>query len=112
MLTPADLRKQFIKAFERLAHHRERHDVLADFLEMAVCALRKTTVPPGPAADQIEAAYMGVVVRNAVEDVRAMPELLAITALAVQDGAEGPTGRKRTGQNARTVRNLHISGQS
>ena len=46
MPTPAELRKQFIKAFDRLAHHRERHDVLADFLEMAVCAVRKRTLPP------------------------------------------------------------------
>jgi len=46
--TPAELRKQFIKAFNRLAHSRERHDVLADFLEMAVCAIRKKTLPPGP----------------------------------------------------------------
>jgi N-6 DNA Methylase len=84
--TPADLRKQFIKAFERLAHHRERHDVLADFLEMAVCAIRKKTMPPGPAADVLEAQYMAVVKRNTPEDVWAMPELLGITALAVQEG--------------------------
>jgi len=84
--TPADLRKQFIKAFESLSRHRERHEVLADFLEMAVCAIRKKTVLPGPEADAIEAQYMAVVGRNAVEDVRAMPELLGITALAVQDG--------------------------
>jgi hypothetical protein len=70
--TPADLRKQFIKAFDRLAHHRERHDVLTDFLEMAVCAIRKKTLPPGPAADALE--------------VRAMPELLGIATLAVQEG--------------------------
>jgi hypothetical protein len=83
---PADLRKQFIKAFERLSRHRERHDVLVDFLEMAVCAIRKKTVLPGPEADAIEARYMVVVGRNAVEDVRAMPELLGITALAMQEG--------------------------
>lgn len=86
MPTPAELRKQFIKAFERLAHHRERHAVLADFLEMAFCAVRKKTLPAGPDADAIEARYMDVVRRNAAEDVRAMPELLGITALAVQDG--------------------------
>ena len=32
--------------FESLAHHRERHDVFAYFLDMAVCAIRKTTLPP------------------------------------------------------------------
>ena len=81
-----DPRKLFIKAFEALARHRERHDVWVDFLEMAVCAIRKTTVPPGPAADAIEADYMAVVKRNAVEDVRAMPELLGLTAFGVRDG--------------------------
>jgi len=91
--TPADLRKQFIKAFERLAHHRERHDVLADFLEMAVCALRKTTLPPGPAAEAIEAQYMDVVKRNTPEDVRAMPELFGITARAVQEGGSDFLGQ-------------------
>lgn len=86
MPTPADLRKQFIKAFDRLAHHRERHDVLADFLEMATCAIRKKTLPPGPDADAIEERYMAVVKRHRPEDVRAMPELLGITAIAVQEG--------------------------
>ncbi len=41
----ADLLKQFIKAFNRLDYHRERHDVLADFLDLAVCAIRKNTSP-------------------------------------------------------------------
>ncbi len=86
MPTPADHRKQFIKAFESLAHHRERHDVFADFLEMAVCAIRKRTLPPGPAADAFEGQYMAVVKRNAAEDVRQMPTLLGIAALAVQEG--------------------------
>ncbi len=86
MPTPADLRKRFIKAFEGLARHRERYDVLADFLEMAFCAIHKRTLPPGPAADAIEARYMAVVARNKPEDVRAIPELLSITALAMQGG--------------------------
>ena len=86
MPTPADYRKRFIKVFESLAHHRERHDVLADFLDMAVCAIRKRTLPAGPAADALEEQYMAVVKRNAPEDVRKMPELLAVTTLAVQEG--------------------------
>jgi hypothetical protein len=56
--TPAAHRKQFIKAFESLAHHRQRHDVFADFLDLAVCAIRKTTLPAGPAADALEDQYM------------------------------------------------------
>lgn len=86
MPTPADLRKQFIKAFNSLARQRERHAVLADFLETAVCAIRKRTLPPGPEAEALEAQYMAVVKRNRAEDVRAMPELLALTTLAVQGG--------------------------
>jgi len=60
--------------------------VLTDFLEMAVCAIRKKTLPPGPAADAMEDQYMGVVKRNKPEDVRAMPELLGIATIAVQEG--------------------------
>lgn len=86
MPTPADLRKRFIKAFDALARHRERHAVLADFLELAFCAVRKPTLPPGPEAEAIEARYMAVVARNKPEDVRAMPELLGLTALAMQEG--------------------------
>ena len=86
MPTPAEHRKRFIKTFESLAHHRERHDVFADFLDMAVCAIRKRTLPPGPAADALEDQYMAVVKRNLPEDVRKMPTLLGITALAVQEG--------------------------
>jgi len=84
--TPAEHRKQFIKVFESLAHRRQRHDVFADFLELAVCAVRKTTLPPGADADALETRYMAVVGRNTPEDVRKMPELLGITALAVQGG--------------------------
>ncbi len=93
MPTPADHRKQFTKAFESLARHRERHDVFADFLEMAVCAIRKRTLPPGEAADALEAQYMAVVARNRPEDVRAMPELLGITALAVEGGGSDFLGQ-------------------
>jgi hypothetical protein len=84
--TSTDYRKQFTKAFDVLARHRERHDVLGDFLDMAVCAIRKRTVPPGPAADALEEQYMAVVRRNRPEDVRAMPKLLGITAMAIQEG--------------------------
>jgi len=82
----ADHRKQFIRTFEGLAHRRQRHDVFADFLDLAVCAVRKTTLPPGPEADALEARYMAAVARNEPADVRKMPELLGITALAVQEG--------------------------
>lgn len=86
MPTPADHRKRFVKTFEDLARHRDKHDVFTDFLEMAVCAIRKKTLPSGPAADALEERYMAVVRRNKLDDVRQMPELLAVTARAVQDG--------------------------
>lgn len=86
MPTPTDCRKEFIRAFNDLSRHRERHEVFSDFLEMAVCTIRKTTLPPGAQADMIEAQYMAVVGRNQADDVHAMPRLLGITALAVQQG--------------------------
>ncbi len=70
MPTPADLRKQFIKAFDHLTRRRERHEVLADFLEMACCAVRKTTLPAGPDADALENRYMAVVGVAARNDER------------------------------------------
>ena len=71
MPSPTDLRKQFIKAFGKLAHHRQRHDVLNDFLDLAVCAIRKTTVPSGEQADTIKAEYMVVVNRQSTGSSRA-----------------------------------------
>ena len=72
MPTPAH-QKQFIKAFESLAHHRERHHVLADFLEMVVCAISKTILPPGPTA--ILRVKLGATLRRRlVDDSRAATE--------------------------------------
>ncbi len=58
MPASADLQKRFIKIFNQLARHRDRYEVLTDFLDMAVCAIRKQTVPEGPAADALEEQYM------------------------------------------------------
>jgi len=84
--TPTDLRRDFIKAFERLTHSRERYDVWADFLEMAFCATRKRALPPSPEADAIEARYTAAEKRHTPEDVRVMGTLLGMTALAMMDG--------------------------
>ena len=48
-------------------------DVFADFLDLAVCAIRKKTLPPGAAADALEERYMAAVKRNEPEDVRKLP---------------------------------------
>jgi hypothetical protein len=60
--------------------------MFGDFLELAMCAIRKQTVAPGPEADAIGAQYMQVVARHHPGDIRAMPELLALVQLAVGDG--------------------------
>jgi hypothetical protein len=85
--SPDQLKKDFIKAFGSIGYHRSRYDLWSDFLEMAFTAICKPTIGPGDVADKIEARYMDVVRRNKVEDIRKMPELLGITALALQDGA-------------------------
>jgi hypothetical protein len=83
--SPDKLKKDFIKAFSCIGYHRSRHDLWSDFLEMAYTAICKPTVAAG-AADNLEARYMDIVRRNKVEDIRNMPELLGITAIALQDG--------------------------
>jgi hypothetical protein len=84
--SPDQLKKDFVKAFGSIGYHRSRHDLWNDFLEMAFTAICKPTFPPGESADKLEARYMDVVRRNKAEDIRKMPELLGITALALQDG--------------------------
>lgn len=78
--------KRFVRlldGFER-THRRDEH--FRDFLELACCAVRKRTVPAGPAADVLEARYVAIVARHAPEDIRAMPELLALIQFAVAGG--------------------------
>ena len=78
--------KQFLKIFHSIGRHYTRYERFADFLELATCAIRKTTVPPGPDADAFEERYMKVVARYPADDIRAMPKLLALTQLAVGSG--------------------------
>jgi hypothetical protein len=77
--TPHDNKKAFIKAFNSIALHDHRHTVFADFMEMAYCAIAKTTTT-GETADAIEARYMAIVARHKPDDIRKMPELLGIIA--------------------------------
>lgn len=93
MPSTAQLTKDFTKIFGSLARHQHRYETFTDFLELATCAIRKTTLPPGDQADQLEARYMAVVKRHKADDIRTMPELLGITTLALQDGGCDFLGR-------------------
>src|SRR5262245_26505512 len=85
-MSAPDYKSEFLKVFDRIGRHHSRHERFGDFLELATCAVRKTTLPPGPDADAIEQRYMNVVARHAADDIRAMPELLALSQLAVSSG--------------------------
>jgi hypothetical protein len=85
-MNPADCRKEFLKIFDRIGRHHNRYERFADFLELATCAIRKTTVPRGAEADALEERYMKVVQRYPPDDIRTMPELLAVSQLAVMSG--------------------------
>jgi hypothetical protein len=78
--------RQFLEIFRSIGRHHGRYERFADFLELATCAIRKTTVPPGPEAEAFEERYMKVVARYPPEDIRTMPKLLALTQLAVAPG--------------------------
>lgn len=86
MQSTPDLTKRFIRILDRFDRGHSRSDHFADFLELACCAVRKTTMPPGPEADAIEDRYMAIVGRHRPDDIRAMPELLTILHLAVAEG--------------------------
>jgi hypothetical protein len=84
-----DPKKEFVKIFRRIAPNHDRYEVWRDFLEMAYCAIKKQTLPPGAGADALEARYMIVVGRHDKEDIRKMPELLGITQIALSTAGTG-----------------------
>jgi hypothetical protein len=81
-----DHRKEFIRIFDTVGLHHSRYERFADFLELATCATRKTTLSEGPEADAFEQRYMNVVARYPPDDIRTMPKLLPLTQLAVASG--------------------------
>ena len=94
MSSPAQLTKDFVKAFQAMCQHRHRYEVFSDFLELASTAIRvQKTLPPGDEAEKPEQRYMDVVKRYDPDDIRKVPELLGITALAVQEGGCDFLGR-------------------
>src|SRR5262249_36111551 len=78
--------KEFLEIFRSIGRHHGRYERFADFLELATCAIRKITVPPGSEAEAFEERYMKVVARYPPDDIRTMPKLLALTQLAVASG--------------------------
>jgi hypothetical protein len=72
----------FVKALGALTKHGRRHaEVFDDFLELAFCAIAKTThAPDSQRALELEARYMALVGRREPDYVQAMPELLGLLA--------------------------------
>lgn len=80
-----------VNDFLRLLRKRDRSkrqtEVFADFCELAYCALAKQASPFPDQRDQLEAQYMRVVGRyRDPDDIRAMPEMLAIALTTIRAG--------------------------
>lgn len=79
--------KEFLRILRRIDHSKRDSEVFRDFCEMAYCAIAKTTAPTRERAEALEADYMRAVKRyRNPDDVRKMPELLALAATALQAG--------------------------
>jgi len=81
-----ELSNEFRKLFNRLAPHHHRYAVFADFAELAYCAIRQQTLPPGPENEATEERYLTIVRKHRPDDIREMPKLLAWTQMAMADG--------------------------
>lgn len=78
---------EFLRILRRIDHSKRDTEVFRDFCEMAFCAIAKTTAPTRERAEALEADYMRAVKRyRNPDDVRKMPELLALAATALQAG--------------------------
>lgn len=77
-MTPA--LSKFVKIIGELERSKHRSEIFWDFCELAYCALAKRASPFADQQDKLEAQYMEVVGRyKTKDDVRRMPELLALT---------------------------------
>lgn len=77
----------FVKRMNDIDRSKRRTEVFRDFCEMAYCALAKQTAPTEERAAQYEADYMACVARyRDPNDVRIMPELLAMAQIAIAPG--------------------------
>lgn len=79
--------KDFLRLLDGFDRSKRRCDVFADFCEMAYCAIAKRASPYGDQREALEQQYMQVVARyRNKDDVRKMPELLALATPVIGTG--------------------------
>ncbi|WP_120633530.1 N-6 DNA methylase [Ruegeria sp. EL01] len=79
--------KDFVRIINELDRSKHRDEVFRDFCELSYCALAKRACPDETQRDALEAQYMEVVGRyRNKDDIRRMPELLAIMAGTIGNG--------------------------
>lgn len=79
--------KQVVKLLNDIDQSKFRSAVFSDFCEMAYCALAKNACPFPEQRDALETQYMEVVARyRNKDDVRKMPEILALTLAEIGKG--------------------------
>ncbi|MCX8953412.1 N-6 DNA methylase [Ruegeria sp. NA] len=77
----------FVRIINELDRSKHRDEVFRDFCELSYCALAKRACPDEAQRDALEAQYMEVVRRyRNKDDIRRMPELLAIMAGTLGNG--------------------------
>ena len=84
---PSPLVDKFIKIIKEIDPSKHRSDVFRDFCELAFCSLAKKSSPFAEQQAQLEKQYMDVVAKyRNKDDVRRMPELLALAVTALSTG--------------------------
>lgn len=88
--------KDFIKHISTIDRSKNTYDIFRDFCELAYCAHAKLTADE-ETAQALEDRYMQVVgtYRNK-DDIRAMPKLLGIAAVAINQGKQDFLGSVAT----------------
>lgn len=83
----ASHQKEFLRILRGIDRSKRTTEVFRDFCEMAFCAIAKTTAPTKERAETLEGEYMRAVARyRNPDDVRQMPALLGLAAMALQEG--------------------------
>jgi type I restriction-modification system DNA methylase subunit len=83
-MTPSRSRSEFIKLFRTISPEHRRLRVFENFVEMAALAIRKLTVSLAE-GDAMERRYMEIVKQHEPDDIRKMPELLALVQLGITE---------------------------
>lgn len=93
--------KDFLRLLSKRDRSKRQTEVFADFCELAYCALAKKASPFPDQRDQLEAQYMQVVSRyRDPDDIRAMPEMLALALSAIRAGGTDFMGQVAAEQGA------------